>query len=350
MVDVVVAAVDIGQAVDLPSGGAPHLGHVDVGEVGLADGDATDGVPDKALAPECLLDILRHLVDEGGGRPGLVAADVEIGCEGEGGSQLVEQGLEHGFALLAVHGEAHGGLEGLAVAGHVNLGDDDHAALRGVGFQLGALRLGVVAAGKARHGRGGVELGIGFRLEAEALVVSEVPVKDVDLEARQQVHLMLQFVEADKGTAHIVHVAAQLEGGVVGDAHAGDGGAAVGGGELHQGLCGADDAGRCGCSDGDGVGGDLELVALVGEASQGVVEGAEGGGINDVDVHGGSSRSALVGEEGSQQRGAGSVRDAHGLTEVEGGSVLGQLMGLRQEQRGGGLGNDVDTPHQRQEQ
>ena len=58
VVDVVVAAVDIGQSVYLPAAAAPHLRHVDIGQVRLADGDAADGIPYDAFAAERLLDVL----------------------------------------------------------------------------------------------------------------------------------------------------------------------------------------------------------------------------------------------------------------------------------------------------
>ena len=198
MVDVVVAAVDIGQPVDLTAAGAPHLRHVDVGQRGGTDADAADGVPHDALAMERLLDVLRHLVDEGRRCAGLVGAHVDVGSQGEGCGQLREQCFQGCAALVAAHGVTHRIGEGGGVAGHVNLRNDDDATLGGVGFQLGALRLGVVASREACHVGGLVELRIDLRLEAEALVVGHVPMEYIDLEACEQVDFLLQFVETDE--------------------------------------------------------------------------------------------------------------------------------------------------------
>ena len=352
MVDVVVAAVDVGQAADLLARCAPHLRHVNVGQRGGADVDTADGVPHDAAATQRLLDILRHLVDEGSGGAGLIGSHVDVGRTGEGGSQLGQQLLQCGTPLLAAHGVAHGIGEGCGVAGHVYLGDDDEAALGSVSLQFGALLLRVVLAGEARHRGGAVELRKDLGLKAEALVVGEVPMEDVHLEARQQVDFLLQFLEADEGAPDIVHEATELEGRIVGHLQAVDVSAVGGGSQLRQRLCSADDTRFGGGRDMDGVGRDAELVAFVGEAGEHVVEGAQGGIVHQLHRH----RSLGLGsglEEGGQERGGGGVVEEHGALQGERRARLHDVLWFRHQPLCGEarrLGADERRQHDGQEE
>ena len=74
---------------------------------------------------------------------------------------------------------------------HINLRDDDDTAFGGVSLQLGTLCLCVIVASETCHVDNLVELWISIRLKPEALVVCQVPMEDVDLEAREQVNLFL---------------------------------------------------------------------------------------------------------------------------------------------------------------
>ena len=103
--------------------------------------------------------------------------------------------------------------EGFAVAGHVDLGDNGHTALTGVGFEGAGFGLRVVLSGETRHGGGGSQLRKGFDLKAPRLVFREVPMKDVDFEARQEVDLSAKVVDRDKRAPDVVHEPRTLKAG-----------------------------------------------------------------------------------------------------------------------------------------
>ena len=87
---------------------------------------------------------------------------MNIGSQGEGGSQFTEQFFQCGLALVAAHGKTHGRGEGLGVTWHIYLGDNRDAALCSVSLEFGALGLRVVLTLKACHVGGSVELRIDF--------------------------------------------------------------------------------------------------------------------------------------------------------------------------------------------
>ena len=208
---------------------------------------------------------------------------------------------------------------------HIYLGDDGDAALGSVSLELGALGLSVVLAGEARHARRSIQLRIELRFEAEALVVGQVPVERVDLEAREQVDLFLQFIEADERAAYVVHETAQLEGRIIGDLHAGYRGAIGGGGQLRQRLCGADDARLGGCRDLDCVGRHAKLVAFVVETGESIVESAEDRGIDELHAHAGRGR-LRGGEQRCQQARRCGVGDLHRARERKLGAIRAQAL------------------------
>ena len=61
---------------------------------------------------------------------------------------FLENGVEGGDTLRRLHVETHGANEGFAVAGHVDLGDNGHTALTGVGFEGAGFGLRVVSSGE----------------------------------------------------------------------------------------------------------------------------------------------------------------------------------------------------------
>ena len=111
---------------------------------------------------------------------------------------LVENVLEGLDALVGLHGEAHGFGEDVAVARHVDFGDDGHAVLGSVSLNLTTVVLGIVLAGIARHVGIGSELRIGFHLKAPGEFLGQVPVEHVDLEAGEAVNLSLEFFDGQK--------------------------------------------------------------------------------------------------------------------------------------------------------
>ena len=270
MVRIVVAAVNVGQTIDSASGRGPHLRHVALLGSGCTGHEAVPYDHFLAFAAH----VVGHRLEEVGiGDLHLVATDVDVGRVGEDIHHLVKDILQRSHALSALHIEAHGLGEHVAVARHVDFGDDGHTTLSGIGIQFAALVLRVVVAGIANHVFAGRQLGIAFDFHAPRQFFGEVPVEDVDLEAREQVNLSLQLLEGHKRTAHVVHEAAHLEGGPVGDGHGIPNGRRGALGQLHQGLRGADDA-RCAEGfDGHGVGLHIEAIGFLGHVGHLMEEG-----------------------------------------------------------------------------
>ena len=321
VVRVVVAAVDVGQSAYHASGGCPHLRHVAERACGRTGNEPVPHNNFLAFAAH----VVRHRFQEVGiSNSHLVAADVDIGSKGESCHHLVEDILQSSHALVALHREAHGLGEGIAVAGHVDFGNDGHAALCRVGFEFLALLLRVVAAGVARHiGRGG-ELRISLYLKAPCKFLRQMPVEHVYLEAREHIDFVFQFVEGNERTPHVVHETAHLEGRPVRDNHSLQRcrAAVVVGArcELQQRLRGADYARLRHRLDGDFIGGNGERIGFVGHIRHAVVVGA---GDNRHALHFHRSCRAFRNgaahffEGGAQEGRVESVGDAYGSAERE---------------------------------
>ena len=218
---------------------------------------------------------LCHGEDEAHRHAGLIEAEMEIGGKRECLGQFADDIHQLRPSLGGVHGVAHGSSKSGAVAGHVYFGYHRDAALTGIGFHLGALGLGVVLPGISGHVFRGVEGRVALRLEAEGLVVGQVPVEGVHLEAREEVDFFLELPDIDKRAPHIVHIAAQLEGGPVGDGAGFQFGCSlIAFGHLHQGGGGTDHACSRDGLDADRRRGHRELVRLVVVTGQGIVVGA----------------------------------------------------------------------------
>ena len=273
VVGVVVAAVDVGQSAHHLARGGPHLRHVALLGRGRAGHEAVPHHHLLALAAH----VVGHGLQEVGiGYPHLVTANVDVGGVGEDLDHFIENLLQGFHALVGLHGEAHGIGEHVAVAGHVDFGNDGHAALSRISLQLATLFLRVIVAGVANHVFVGRELRVSFHLKAPGQLLRQVPVEDVHLEARQLVDFVFQLIEGNERTAHIVHEATHLEGGPVLNGQCLQTGRASLIGSLCQlveGLGGADDTGGCQGLDVYGIGGDVKLVGLIGEQVDLVVEG-----------------------------------------------------------------------------
>ncbi len=191
MVYVVVATVDVGDTTDFPACSTPHLRHVDIWQSSRAYTDTADRIPDNAMARECFLDILRHLVDKRNSGARFIGTHVDVRSQGKGRSQLCEQLLHRNTSLLALHSVAHCCGESSRVTRHIDFRDDDQATLSSVCLQFGTLRLGVIPARKAGHRCRTVQLRIVHRLETETLVIRQMPVEDINLKTCQQVDLLL---------------------------------------------------------------------------------------------------------------------------------------------------------------
>ena len=117
----------------------------------------------------------------------------------------------------------------------------------------------------------------GFNLKTPRLVFREVPMKDVDFEARQEVDLSAEVVDRDKRASDIVHETADFEGGKVGDCEAFEPWCGATLRELAQSLCGANHTDGRGGGDVDALGRNAEPIAFGGEAFEWIVEGVERG-------------------------------------------------------------------------
>ncbi len=266
MVDVIVSAVDIGDAGCLSPRRAPQLGHVGLGKTGMV------GNPDHRLLAFLPHRIGHDFEEMWIGDLFLVATDVYVGCQGEGLGHLFQYGLEFGHSLVCLHAMAHGPLEGSTVAGHVDLRNHDDTILPGVGFELATLLLRVVPSGLPGHRRVGCELWKSLHLEAPGLVFGEVPMKGVHLEVGQQADFFLEFVEGDIRPSRVVHVSSQFERRIVGDAHGLDHGLCIISlGQLLQGGHGTHNANRGYGSDGDAVGRHPESIGFIIITVEGIV-------------------------------------------------------------------------------
>ena len=157
----------------------------------------------------------------------LVAADVEVGV-GKDGDHLADELIEKligaragGVEGFVVDAEAVGDLEGAGgagefgigdlpadgVAGHVEFRHDADAARAGVGDHVAHFFLGVELAVRAQFGEFGEALALG----AEALIVAEVPVEDVEFDERHAVDVSLHDVDGFEVAGDIDHESAPLE-------------------------------------------------------------------------------------------------------------------------------------------
>ena len=102
----------------------------------------------------------------------------------------------------------------------------------------------------------------GFNLKAPRLVFREVPMKDVDFEARQEVDLSAKVVDRDKRAPDIVHETADFEGGKIGDREAFELWCGATLRELAQSLCGANHTDGSGGGDVDALGRNVQPVAF----------------------------------------------------------------------------------------
>ena len=188
-----------------------------------------------------LLARLAHHLGHGGDEIGildlhLVGAEVYEGRVEEG-AHLAQHIFENRHPLGRFHPVAGGAHEGVAVAGHVDLGNHHDMALRAPGDELPDFPLGVELALVADLVLGRGQLGMGRDLEPPSDVLGEVEVEDVHLVARHDVDPLPHEPEGNEVAAHVEHDAAHGEGGPVDDRATGQGRfAATPRRELPQGL------------------------------------------------------------------------------------------------------------------
>ena len=207
VVGVVISAVYVCLARCKITAGTPHLC---IGSIESILANAIDGIPYLHLLA-LALHVGYHFVQVCCCSSHLVTTDVDIWSIGKYLTHLVEHLLQHLLAILGLHAKSHCALKGLAMARHVNLGNHCHTMLLGSSQQALAVLLCVVLSLEACHGCAGSQLGISLHLKAPCLVLGHVPVEGINLETREQFHLLHQFVYGDERTAHVVHIATQFE-------------------------------------------------------------------------------------------------------------------------------------------
>src|SRR3954452_3462921 len=90
---------------------------------------------------------------------------------------------------------------GGAVSGHIEFRDDTNATIVGIGDEVTNLILRVVKAVGAQL----LELGITLTLDAETLVVGQVPVKDVQLHGGHAIEIAVEDLDRQEMAAYIEH-------------------------------------------------------------------------------------------------------------------------------------------------
>ena len=284
VVDVVIAAVDVGNARDGTSARGPHLRHVAIRGRGRT---ADELVPANHLFPLRFQVIAERLQEVRVGDGHLVATDVDIGRTRKGVGHLREDVFQFLNALVGLHRVAHRPLESSAVAGHVDFGNDGDAVFVGQVLQFAALFLCVVFSCKARHRRCCRQLRVLLHFKPPALILGQVHVEGVDFEARHQLDLLFQLLEGDVAAADVVHKPAQLEGWPVGNRTAFQHRLAVVAlGHLCERLHGTKHSELSGSLDGDALCAHRQLIGFVGIVGERVVERARDGSRDERDGDG----------------------------------------------------------------
>ena len=125
--------------------------------------------------------------------------------------------LHYACALRCLHAEAEGALKGCAMSRHVNLWDEQHVVLTAELDEFASLSQCVILALRAFHIGRCVELRIEFALQSPRLILGEMPVEGVDLEAAEHGYFSLQLVHEDIAAPDVVHISTYAERRPVGD-------------------------------------------------------------------------------------------------------------------------------------
>ena len=135
----------------------------------------------------------------------------------EGVASLSYDVLHDACALSSLHAEAKGALKGSAMSRHVNLRDEQYVVLTAEFHEFASLSQCVKLALRALHIGWCVELRIEFALQSPRLILGEMPVEGVNLEAAEHGYFSLQFVHGDIAAPDVVHISTYAERRPVGD-------------------------------------------------------------------------------------------------------------------------------------
>ena len=125
--------------------------------------------------------------------------------------------LHDACALRSLHAEAEGALKGCAMTRHVNLRDEQYVVLAAEFNEVTSLSQCVILALRALHIGRCVELRILFALQSPRLILGEMPVEGVNLEAAEHSYFSLQLVHGNVAATNVVHISTYAERRPVGD-------------------------------------------------------------------------------------------------------------------------------------
>ena len=213
MVGVVVTAVYVELTTYSRTCSTPQLAKVGIG---LATRNTLDRIPHHS-AHALGLDVTEHFIDIRSRSLVFVCSDVDVRCSVEHSNNFVQYFFQNNLSLCALHIYAHCTDKGFRVSWHIDFRNDVHTAFPSEFLQFLALLLCIVLAGETCHSAGRSQLGISLHFEAPSLIFGHVPVESIHLEAREQVHVLLQRFEFDERTTYVVHITTQFERGPVYD-------------------------------------------------------------------------------------------------------------------------------------
>ena len=125
--------------------------------------------------------------------------------------------LHDALALGRLHAEPERAFKCRAVARHVYLGDKQHMMLAAKFYQTACFIERIEFSLLTLHVLCGIQLGIVAALKPPSLVLGQMPVEDIHLEAAQQRYLMLQLVQGDEAATGVVHESSHAESRPIGD-------------------------------------------------------------------------------------------------------------------------------------
>ena len=119
--------------------------------------------------------------------------------------------LHYACALSSLHAEAESALKCSTMSRHVNLRDEQYMVLAAEINEFASLSQCVILALRALHIGRSIELRILFALQSPRLILGEMPVEGVYLEAAEHSNFSLQLVKRDVAATNIVHKSTYAE-------------------------------------------------------------------------------------------------------------------------------------------
>ena len=147
----------------------------------------------------------------------LVCADVEIWLFREQIARLGKKFLHDSLAFRTLHVTAESSGKGRTVTWHVYFRNHKNMMLAAEIEKLPDLFLGIAASRVTGHILRGGKLRINLAFKPPGLILSQMPMKSVDLIERKDLYLALDFLQAYVRASRVVHKATDSERGPVYD-------------------------------------------------------------------------------------------------------------------------------------